>query len=55
MGGAAMSGIILVEIVLLAILIFFAIQGGKRRRAAKVRRLEEYRASPESHLLHLND
>jgi hypothetical protein len=50
-----MSGIILVEIVLLPFLVFFAIRGGKRRKAANARRLEEYRASPESHLLHLND
>jgi hypothetical protein len=50
-----MSGIILVEVVLLPFLVFFAVQGGKRRRAANARRLEEYRVSPELHLLHLND
>jgi hypothetical protein len=33
----------------------FSLNRGARNAKARARRLEEYRASPESHLLHLND
>jgi len=43
----------MLEILLLPIFIAMAIRGGKRRAAGRKRRIEEYRASPESHRLHL--
>ena len=46
---------IMLEIFLLPIFIAMAIRKGKRQAAERARRIETYRASPESHLLHLTD
>ncbi len=44
---------IMLEILLLPLFVAMAIREGKRQAAERARRLEAYRASPESHLLHL--
>ncbi len=46
---------ILLEILLLPIFVAIAIREGRRRAAQRAHRIEAYRASPESHLLHLTD
>jgi hypothetical protein len=46
---------IIVLVVLLPLVVLLAIQSGKRNSEAQKRRVEEYRKSPESHILHLND
>jgi hypothetical protein len=45
---------VMLEIFLLPFVIALAIREGKRRSAERARRLDEYRASPASHLLRLN-
>ena len=45
---------IMLEILLLPLFVAMAIREGKRQAAERARRLEAYRASPESHLLNLN-
>jgi hypothetical protein len=44
---------------ILAIVFFpflvFAVQFGKRQRIRQAQKMEAYRLSPESHILHLND
>jgi hypothetical protein len=46
---------ILFVIILIPIFAGVGIQIGKRRARANARRIEEYRASPQSHLLNLHD
>ena len=46
---------IVLEMVFLPALLVLMIQIGERQQARRVRRIEAYRQSPESHILHLND
>jgi hypothetical protein len=42
-------------VILIPLFALVGIQVGKRRAQANARRIEEYRASPESHILNLRD
>ena len=46
---------ILFQIALFLFFFAFAIQIGKRMKVRQARRLADYRKSPKSHLLHLNE
>jgi hypothetical protein len=50
-----MSTLVLLVIILIPLFAFLGIQVGKRRAQAHAHRIEEYRASSESHLLNLRD
>jgi hypothetical protein len=50
-----MSTAVLFVTILIPLFAFVGIQFGKRRAQANARRIEDYRASPESHLLNLRD
>lgn len=49
------SASVLLVIFFLPFCAYIGILVGKRRAAANARRIEEYRTSPESHLLNLHD
>jgi hypothetical protein len=42
-------------VAIVPIILIIAIRSWKLRRASQARRIEDYKTSPESHLLHLND
>ena len=46
---------IIIELVFLPIFVFLAILAGRRYRALQVKRIEDYRRSPDSRLIKLND
>jgi hypothetical protein len=46
---------VILMIFFIPIICLMGVIAGKRRAAQRARRLEAYRASPESHLLHLTD
>jgi hypothetical protein len=50
-----MSILVLFVIILIPLFALVGIRVGKRRAHADARLIEEYRASPESHLLNLRD
>jgi hypothetical protein len=43
------------ELVFLPVVVLLAILAGKRRRALQTKRMQEYRHSPNSRLIKLND
>jgi hypothetical protein len=50
-----MIAVLLLEVIALPFVALIAIRIGKRRIAVNARRIEQYRASPWSHLLDLNN